>query len=187
MIDYEGSTKVADLVRNEQGKFYVDVGAYDPVFLSNTLELEMAGWKGINLEPNHVRNSRFFVLRPGQINLNAAVGESSKLVQLFNLKRSELSTTNPDEEEKKGFVDMMTVPSISLKELCERYYKSRPTLINIGFQDDADKVLQGNNWALIKCVPDIFVVANRKHIPDTTVTKYHQRLIQKQYKKFDEL
>lgn len=36
---------------------------------------------------------------------------------------------------------MMTVPSISLKELCERYYKSRPTLINIGFQDDADKVL----------------------------------------------
>lgn len=73
---------------------------------------------------------------------------------------------------------MMTVPSISLKELCERYYKSRPTLINIGFQDDADKVLEGNNWALIKCIPDIFVVAaNRKHIPDTTVTKYRQRLI----------
>lgn len=106
-------------------------------------------------------------------------------MMFYSLQRSELSTTNPGEEEKRNYLETLIVPSISLKELCERYYKTRPTLINIGFQEDADKALEGNNWALIKCVPDIFVVSNRKHVPSALPAKYRQRLLEKQYKKFD--
>lgn len=32
--------------------FYVDIGAYDPIFASNTLNLYTMGWDGINIEAN---------------------------------------------------------------------------------------------------------------------------------------
>lgn len=31
-------------------RFYVDIGAYDPIFASNTLNLYTAGWKGVNVD-----------------------------------------------------------------------------------------------------------------------------------------
>lgn len=55
--------------------FYVDYGAYDPIFASNTLNLYTQGWKGINVEANPERLNRFFMERPDQINLNYAIGE----------------------------------------------------------------------------------------------------------------
>jgi hypothetical protein len=65
--------------------FYVDLGAYDPIFASNTLNLYVRGWKGVNVEANPERLNRFFFERPNEINLNIAVGEDSKFVTLYEL------------------------------------------------------------------------------------------------------
>ncbi len=32
-----GSTKLKNIIGDQKNRFYVDIGAYDPVFLSNTL------------------------------------------------------------------------------------------------------------------------------------------------------
>jgi hypothetical protein len=55
--------------------FYVDIGAYDAIFASNTLNLYTMGWKGINVDASPNRLSKFFLTRPNQINLNLAIGE----------------------------------------------------------------------------------------------------------------
>lgn len=54
-----------------QKEFYVDVGAYDPIYASNTNNLN--GWNGINIEASTKRHQNFMVSRPKQINLNLAM------------------------------------------------------------------------------------------------------------------
>lgn len=40
-VDFGGSTRLGNIILTEEGKggLYVDIGAFDPVYLSNTLEL----------------------------------------------------------------------------------------------------------------------------------------------------
>ena len=52
-------------------EFFVDVGAYDPIYASNTINLN--GWNGINIEASTKRHKNFMVSRPKQMNLNLAV------------------------------------------------------------------------------------------------------------------
>lgn len=63
--------------------FYVDIGAYDPIFASNTLNLYSAGWDGVNIEANPDRLNRFYMSRADQINLNYAVGKEDVFVTLY--------------------------------------------------------------------------------------------------------
>jgi hypothetical protein len=84
--------------------FYADLGAYDPIFASNTLNLYVHGWKGVNVEANPERLNRFFFERPNEINLNIAVGEDSKFVTLYELNEDDSSTISPKVKEyAKGF------------------------------------------------------------------------------------
>lgn len=53
----------------------MDVGAYDSIYASNTLNLYTKGWGGINIDASPSRLQRFFLLRPDQTNLNYAIGD----------------------------------------------------------------------------------------------------------------
>lgn len=53
---------------------YVDVGANDGCFVSNTFGLYRAGWRGICIEPNPVAYAALCQQRPGDICLNVGVG-----------------------------------------------------------------------------------------------------------------
>jgi len=55
--------------------FYVDVGAFDPVMLSNTLLLFKRGWSGINVDAEEEKIRRFRRLRPRDWNLVCGVSK----------------------------------------------------------------------------------------------------------------
>jgi hypothetical protein len=54
-----------------ENEFFVDIGGYDPIFASNTVNL--VGWNGLNVEASSKRNHNFLKFRPQQTNLNMAV------------------------------------------------------------------------------------------------------------------
>jgi FkbM family methyltransferase len=56
--------------------FYVEVGAYHPIQLSNTYLFYRKGWRGIAVDPNPRVAPAFRRKRPGDIVLQYAVGES---------------------------------------------------------------------------------------------------------------
>lgn len=64
-------------------RFYVDIGAYDPIFASNTLNLHTAGWKGINVDASAQRMKNFYINRPDDININYAVASDQKFITLY--------------------------------------------------------------------------------------------------------
>lgn len=55
---------------------YVDVGAFHPVHCSNTLLLHKNGWRGVNIDMNAEKIARFNALRPGDLNVHAAVSNT---------------------------------------------------------------------------------------------------------------
>jgi hypothetical protein len=59
---------------NSTGRF-IDVGAFHPFKLSNTMLLSQLGWRGINVDCDPVKISRFEKLRPRDQNICAAVAE----------------------------------------------------------------------------------------------------------------
>jgi hypothetical protein len=53
------------------------VGAFHPIHCSNTLLLHKKGWRGVNIDLNADKIARFNALRPGDVNVHAAVSNVS--------------------------------------------------------------------------------------------------------------
>ena len=47
------------------------------------------------------------------------------------------------------------VMTISIVDLCHKYYKVRPKLMNIDVEGIGESVLKANDWATEKCVPEL--------------------------------
>lgn len=42
-----------------------------------------------------------------------------------------------------------------MADLCHKYYKAKPNLLNIDIEGIGEIVLQANDWSTDKCIPDI--------------------------------
>jgi FkbM family methyltransferase len=60
-----------------QNGVYVDAGAYHPIHCSNTLLLHKKGWRGVSIDMNADKIALFNALRPGDVNVHAAVSNVS--------------------------------------------------------------------------------------------------------------
>jgi FkbM family methyltransferase len=58
--------------------FYVDAGAFHPVYLSNTYLLHNNGWRGVNIDASEKTIELFKRYRPGDINLHAALSNEER-------------------------------------------------------------------------------------------------------------
>ena len=47
------------------------------------------------------------------------------------------------------------VPSMSIKQLCERFYFRKPTFMNLDIEGYGGRALLTNDWNNSKCVPDV--------------------------------
>jgi FkbM family methyltransferase len=75
--------------------FYVDVGAYHPVYLSNTQMLHLRGWSGVNIDANPAAVARFEEARPHDRNVHAAVSDAARDVEFDVYGLDALSTADP--------------------------------------------------------------------------------------------
>ena len=80
--------------------FYVDVGAFDPIWASNTLNLENIGWSGINVDASPTRLAAFFAMRPWENSVNSAIGDESQYVTLYELPDDSMSTVSTTVKER---------------------------------------------------------------------------------------
>ena len=70
------------IFRGRSSGWYVDVGANDGVFISNTFALYRLGWRGICLEPHPQAHAKLLANRPRDICLQCAVGNQNGEVEL---------------------------------------------------------------------------------------------------------
>ena len=81
--------------KNNSNGRYIDIGAYHPYRSSNTYLLNKKGWKGINIDLSKTSIDLFNIARPKDINLNIAVADKKKKINVYEKKSLGLmSTTN---------------------------------------------------------------------------------------------
>ena len=63
--------------------FYIDVGCYHPIRLSNTKFLYDKGWQGINIDISEKSIDLFKIARRKDINLNIGIGNKNKVSEAY--------------------------------------------------------------------------------------------------------
>jgi len=81
--------------KNIKNGRYIDIGAYHPYRSSNTYLLSKRGWNGINIDISKTSIDLFNIARPKDINLNIAVADRKKRINVYQKKNLGLmNTTN---------------------------------------------------------------------------------------------
>lgn len=68
---------------NPNHGIYVDVGAFHPITISNTLLLYKQGWHGINIDLEEEKIERFKLLRPRDYSVVAAISDQTHELSLL--------------------------------------------------------------------------------------------------------
>ena len=130
---------------------YVDIGAGEPDADSVTLAFYKANWRGINVEPLAGPYSRLVKARPGDINLNLALGSSVGEAVLYVVgSETGLSTLDPQfaaHYAAEGWpVEERRVPITTLAELCNVHVIGEIHFLKIDAEGAELDILRGADF-----------------------------------------
>lgn len=156
---------------------YVDVGAHDPVRLSNTALLHLLGHRGINVEPDPRLFASFPRARPSDVNLNIGIARTAGRLPFFRMADAALSTFSEAEarrmqaEEGIAIDECIEVPVRPLGEILSEH-ECRPDFLSVDVEGLDVEVLQSFDLARVRpavvCVETIsfsLAMAGRKNAP----------------------
>ena len=84
---YKNIVFLEDYFKNKESGFYIDVGCFHPIRLSNTMFLHSKGWTGMNIDLSKKSIDLFKIARPNDINLNFGVGSKNEILEYFYNKQ----------------------------------------------------------------------------------------------------
>ena len=150
---------VWDYFHRKPHGFFIEVGANDPINLSQTYLLEQNGWEGILVEPQAECCDRLRQVRPRSRIIQAACGAPTRKGKaLFRIAtshdRSLLATQTPDED--VTFTGAVEVDLVTLDELLAECGNLKPDFVSIDVEGGELEVLKGFNLA--KHHPGLLVV-----------------------------
>lgn len=130
----------ATKVFSKRKKFYVDIGAYHPSRFSNTKVLNMLGWSGINVDANPDSIELFKNARPRDINLNLGLSTQGGDLDFYRFSEGAVNTFDKKTAQdliKNGwnFIGQLSVPTLTINDLLEKYVPPDVLESGIGFLD----------------------------------------------------
>ncbi|MDO8950811.1 MAG: FkbM family methyltransferase [Actinomycetota bacterium] len=149
-----GEDLVIDVLLGCQAKgVYVDVGANDPVTLSNTLRFSKRGWRGINIEPDTALWSELESQRRDDINLNIGVAPEAGFLTFYKMDPPTLSTFDKGAAEDNlahpgaRIVSETQVVVAPLRQVLDEHLRGRPVdFLSVDAEGLDLAVLQSNDW-----------------------------------------
>jgi FkbM family methyltransferase len=175
---------IRNFFREKKNGFYVDVGAFHPLNVSNTCYFyTFENWKGINIDPNPQSIEIFKKYRKRDINLNIGISSYNKELNYYILDyTSSMNTFNREGLEEAGLLDKIKeVKKISVMTLNEVLIKYLPKgqeidFLNIDTEGMEIEVLESNDWQRFR--PKLVVIESElqdlKDIFETRITKLMQ-------------
>jgi len=133
---------------------YMEIGAYDPIMLSNTYGLYCKGWRGTTVEPDPRRAARFRAFRSGDMHLElGVVPEPGASIRYYCFERDTHNTFDIEmaeryKQEGMRLVEECVIPTISMVQLMERHYQQFGSLevLSIDVEGLDDALLRANDW-----------------------------------------
>ena len=136
-----GEDRIIKFILDTLGKrrpAYFDIGAHDPVKISNTYLFYRLGCRGVCVEPNPKLFSRLKLLRPRDICLNVGVGAKHVArAPFYELDSPALSTFSEKDAQRyvdnhgKNIVRVTDTPILTPQEIIDKHFHGAPDFISI--------------------------------------------------------
>lgn len=130
--------------------FYLDIGAHDPVKISNTYLFYRLGGRGITVEPNSQMAGRHRRIRPRDTLIQAAVtGTPQEYLRFFHFDASSMSTADSEQAERlqaEGKFKLLRteeVPAVDPGKLAERLNGQCVDLLSIDIEGEQYSIVEG--------------------------------------------
>jgi FkbM family methyltransferase len=169
-------TRFLEKTLNKKKGFYIDVGCYHPIRLSNTKFLYDKGWKGINIDINEKSIDLFRITRKKDINLNIGIGNKKKLLSAYYQKSLFPLNTLVFEHAKKFLKNPIKkkIKVVTLESVINKYAKNKKIdFIDIDCEGKDLEALQGLNLNMKKKI-DIISIEMHGY---NAITKKKSKLI----------
>ena len=164
--------------------FFVDIGAFDGVHLSNTWALERLGWSGICLEPLPQLFPLLTKNRPGSRCIEAAAGPDSGISALFTDPTLMFSSQQSEDRVRTAFqavpefrgldthsIEKLEVEVVTLDDVLRRaQWRGGVDLVNIDVAGSEKAVLAG--FDVKTHAPRVIVVAASDETSQHDVTRH---------------
>jgi FkbM family methyltransferase len=156
MISYAQNGEDVVLARAFRGRLdgiYVDLGASDPIADSVTKHFYDLGWRGINVEPVPATFAALAAERPGDVNLNFAVGRGRTRRRFYEVPSNPgLSSFSLShviahgiKEEELNMHDISVVP---LPEIIDAHLGPQQVdFLKVDVEGAEDEVIESVNWS----------------------------------------
>ena len=138
---------------------YVDIGAGDPVMISNTYYYYWRGWNGILIEPHPTYAKRIKEMRPRDIFLPIAIHNCDGEIEMCDTATigSYIGDDYKSRLQKKK--DLFIIKCMTINSLIKKYPDfSEPDFCNIDVETNEDKVLEKCDFTKFKpkiiCIED---------------------------------
>lgn len=138
-------------LRGVEKPSYIDIGANDPFFLSNTALFYKLGCRGINIEANPELISRFYKFRPDDININIGIGKEEGEMDFYVMNDPSLSSFSRAECEKYiktgiyRLVEVLRIKLTTVEKILTRYWNSQ-------FPDFLSIDVEGLDYEILKTI-----------------------------------
>ena len=137
------------IFKNKKEGFYLDIGAQHPISNNNTYILFKRGWKGINIDLDKKNIDLFKIARPDDFNLNYAISDSEKEVDLFFYHESSPINTlskKVSNFQKANVSQVKKIKTTTLDKVLDQIsLQHRIDYMNIDVEGYEEQVLKGFN------------------------------------------
>ncbi len=135
-------------LRGVKNPSYIDIGANDPFFLSNTALFYKKGSRGINIEANPQLMKQFITNRPKDINLNIGISNKEEELDFYIMEDNTLSTFSKEEcdfmvSKGKTLKAVQKIKLITIADVLEKYFSNQfPDFMSIDVEGMDFQILQ---------------------------------------------
>lgn len=164
--------------------YFVDIGAFDGVHLSNSYSFELGGWKGVCVEPHPFYFDLCRKSRPKSVCINKACGSSREDGALLHVDNtglfSSLKNIGTDENITGHFgllkdlnleVNSIQVDVVTLNSVLEsNHYNSSLDFVSIDVEGAEAEVLHG--FDINKHKPRVLVVETNNQNSEKEISSY---------------
>ncbi len=135
-------------LRGVKNPSYIDIGANDPFFLSNTALFYKKGSRGINIEANPQLMKQFIANRPKDINLNIGISNKEEELDFYIMEDNTLSTFSKEDcdfmvSKGKTLKAVQKIKLITIADVLEKYFGNQfPDFMSIDVEGMDFQILQ---------------------------------------------
>jgi len=128
--------------------FYVEVGAFEPVYLSNTYYFYKKGWRGLLIEPNPESFKKLSGRRNGDILLNSAVSDHDGTVD-FVCDRACSGINDSNYLFSENAKESLKIQCKRLEDLLSENVPNGQAIhfMSIDCEGHDETILHSNNWS----------------------------------------